>query len=228
MLIGTSDVRIWLNIPDGEKAPNDKLNALCLAIQTFVENYIQRPLEAQVFTTDPNFCYFDGTGTSYLYLPVPPISNVYEVAMDQYRQFGSGTIIGTDTVFFDPEGKLMLQNYRFYRGRRNVRVSYLGGYGAAGSYPLPYDLKQVMVEMVCASYKKGLTEIHQVAQPVARGQAGEVSLMKFLDDNSFWTNTLDSYKKLISINSSYEEGRFGERGNYGYGGAGYDDGRIYN
>lgn len=202
MLIGTSDVRTWLSIPDGEKAPNDKLNSLCSAIQSFVESYVGRPLEAQVFRTDPDNCYLDGTGRPFIYVPVYPISNIYEVAVDNDHVFGSGTVIGTNDIFFYPDGKIISEAGYFTRGRRNVRIDYLAGYGSAGSYPLPGDLKQVMVEMIVQSYKTGLTAISQIAQP-----QGNISTTKLLSDNTFWKETLDGYKKMGSIGFSYDEDR---------------------
>ena len=37
-------------------------------------------------------------------------------------------------------------------------VNYIAGYGAAAvsSYPLPYDLKQVIIEMAVQSFKEGI------------------------------------------------------------------------
>ena len=126
-LIGTGDVRTWLNIPDGEKQPNDKLSQLCTAVQSFVETYLNRKLEAQRFATHPDYCYFDGTGQPFIYVPIYPISNVYEVAVDNARDFGSGSLIGTNDIFFYPDGKIVSEQGYFTRGRRNVRIDYLAG-----------------------------------------------------------------------------------------------------
>lgn len=199
MLIGTSDVRSWLSIPDGEKAPNDKLLTLCTAIQSFVESYCNRKFEAQRFKTHPDYSYLDGTGKSWIYLPVYPIWDIYEVAVDGSREFGSGTLIGTDDIFFNSQGKVYTEAEYFTRGRRNVRFDYYAGYGA-GSYPLPYDLKQVMVEMVVDSYKSGLTAIHQVQLPT-----GETSFMKLLSNNTFWKETLARYTKIAGMDISDDD-----------------------
>jgi hypothetical protein len=198
-LIGTSDVRSWLSIPDGEKNPNEKLSTLCSAVQSFVEGYTQRKLEAQRFKTSPDYCYFDGTGKPWIYLPVYPIWDIYEVAVDNDREFNSGSLIGTDEIFFDSQGKVYTEQGSFTRGRRNVRFDYYAGYGA-GSYPLPGDLKQVMVEMVVDSYKSGLTALHQIQLPT-----GETSFMKLLSSNTFWKEVLGNYKRIGCMDFGYDD-----------------------
>ena len=198
-LIGTSDVRSWLSIPDGEKNPNEKLSTLCSAVQAFVESYTQRKLEAQRFKTHPDYCYFDGTGKQWIYVPVYPIWEIYEVAVDGSREFASGSLIGTDEIYFDSQGKVYAEGNYFARGRRNVRFDYYAGYGA-GSYPLPADLKQVMVEMVVDSYKSGLTALHQIQLPT-----GEQSFMKLLSNNSFWKEVLGNYKRIGCMDFGYDD-----------------------
>jgi hypothetical protein len=198
-LIGTSDIRSWLSIPDGEKAPNDKLLTLCSAVQAFAESYTNRKLEAQQFRTNPDYCYFDGSGRSYMYLPVYPIWSITEVALDNSGDLTYADPITISDIFFDPTGKVYTKGAYFSRGRRNIRFDYYAGYGA-GSYPLPADLKQVMVEMVVDSYKSGLTAIHQVQLPT-----GETSFMKLLSANSFWKEVLGKYKRIGCMETDYDD-----------------------
>lgn len=200
-LIGTGDVRSWLDIPTADTNPNAKLATLCDAIQKFTETYLNRKLEAQQFTTHPDYCYLDGTGQSYVYAPVYPIWSISEVAIDNDRDFDSGTIVDSDDIFFYPDGKIISEAGRFVRGRRNVRLSYYAGYGATtGSYVIPADLKQVMVEMVVNSYKTGLTAIHQINLPT-----GEAQVIKLLSNNTFWQNTLNRYKRIASLDVGYDD-----------------------
>jgi len=198
-LIGTSDVRSWLSIPDGEKNPNEKLSTLCSVVQSFVESYTQRKLEAQRFKTSPDYCYFDGTGKNWIYLPVYPIWDIYEACVDNDRLFASGSEILLADIFFDSQGKVYSEGDYFTRGRRNVRFDYYAGYGT-GSYPLPADLKQVMVEMVVDSYKSGLTALHQIQLPT-----GEQSFMKLLSNNTFWKETLARYKRIGCLDFGYDD-----------------------
>ena len=198
-LIGTSDVRSWLSIPDGEKNPNEKLSTICSVVQSFVESYTQRKLEAARFKTNPDYCYFDGTGKNWIYLPVYPIWDIYEVCVDNSRDFASGSEILLADIFFDSQGKVYCEGEYFTRGRRNVRFDYYAGYGA-GSYPLPADLKQVMVEMTVDSYKSGLTALHQIQLPT-----GEQSFMKLLSNNTFWKETLARYKRIGCLDFGYDD-----------------------
>jgi len=199
MLIGTGDVRTWLGLNDSDRTPNAKILSLCSAIQAFVESYTNRKLEAQRFTTHPDHCYLDGTGKPWIYLPIYPIWNIYEVAVDNDREFGSGTLIGMDDIIFDPQGKVMSEAGYFTRGRRNVRFDYYAGYGA-GSYPLPADIKQVMVEMIVETYKSGLTAIHQVQTP-----QGEVFFLKLLSNNTMWKECLGRYTRMGGFDYSYDD-----------------------
>lgn len=198
-LIGTSDVRSWLSIPDGEKAPNDKLLALCSAVQAFVESYTQRKLEAGRFATDPNYSYVDGTGRDWIYLPVYPIWDIYSVDVGSNKNFDTSTSIAISDIWFNSQGKVFTEGNYFSRGRENIRFDYYAGYGA-GSYPLPADLKQVMVEMVVDSYKTGLTALHQVQLP-----QGEITFMKLLSSNTFWKETLGRYKKIGCLDFGYDD-----------------------
>lgn len=203
MLIGTGDVRIWMGLPDGDKGPNAKILTLCQAIQTFVERYTQRKLEAQRFTTHPDYCYLDGTGQPWIYLPVYPIWNIYECAIDGDRDFGSGTLVATDDIFFYPDGKVISDEAGYFtRGRRNVRFDYYAGYSGTttDSYPLPADLKQTMIEMIAESYKVGLTAIHQVQMP-----QGEVAFLKLLSNNTFWKECLGRYTRIGCLDYSYDD-----------------------
>jgi len=199
-LIGTGDVRTWLGLPDSDRGPNAKILSLCSVVQQFVESYTNRKLEAQRFSTHPDYCYLDGTGRSWIYLPVYPIWYINELAIDSDRDFGSGTLVGTDDIFFYPDGKVISDEAGYFtRGRRNIRFDYYAGYGS-GSYPLPADLKQVMIEMIVESYKSGLTAIHETQTP-----QGEIYYMKLLSNNTFWKETLGRYTKIGCMNYSYDD-----------------------
>ncbi len=198
MLISTDDLRTWLGLKDGDYTANAKLLALAQAIQDFVETVTNRKLEAKRYYTDPMYCYLDGNGLPYIYLPQYPISHVNEVKIDADRVFGSGTEIGTNDIFFYPSGKVVSEGGYFNRGRRNVRIDYNAGYApiiggthnaAVSTYPIPYDLKQVMVEMVTQSFKEGITAVHTV-------QGQEFSrFVQLLSGNSMWAKTLSTYTK---------------------------------
>ena len=196
-LISTADLRTWMGIEEGDKTPNAKLLAITSAVQSFVDNYCNRTLEAKVYRTDPDNCYYDGTGRPWIYVKQYPISYIAEVAIDSDRVFGSGTTVASADFYWYPNGKVRTEDGYFTRGRRNVRFDYVAGYApvvngthnsAVSSYPIPGDLKQVMVEMCVESFKEGMTAVHAV-QGVEQPR-----LYNLLKTNTFWMMTLDKYK----------------------------------
>lgn len=203
-LVGTGDVRVWLDLPDEDKEPNAKISSLIDAIEDFTESYCHRKFEAQLYKTNYDYCYLDGTGSSVMHLPVYPVWYVNEVAVDADRDFGNGTLVATDDiVLYEQEGKIKSDAGYFLKGRRNVRVEYYAGY-AAGThwsqdgggivqYPVPVDLKQTIIEMAAQSFKDGITAIHTVATQ------DEVRFIKLLGSNSVWRRTLNKYKDAAVV-----------------------------
>ncbi len=213
-LISTSDLRLWMGTEEGDKKPNARLLAIAQAIQDFVDSYTNRELEAKRYATDPNYCYYDGTGRSYLYTRAYPISYVSEVNIDSNRQFGSGTLVASADIFWYPSGKICIGNGytfvgKFHSGRRNIRLDYTAGYApvvggtwnmAVSTYPIPSDLKQCMVEMCVQSFKEGMTAVHTV-----QSQQGESMFIQMLSKNSFWSNVLNKYKSFDAMLQDRDE-----------------------
>lgn len=215
MLIATYDIRLWMGTPEGDKDINPKLSYISQAVQDFVESYTNRQLEAKRYLTDPDYSYFDGNGKDYLYLPIYPVSYVSSVNIDANREFGSATLVASSDLFWYPrDGKLVLDSERFFRGRRTILIDYIGGYApiapvvggthnpSVSSYPIPNDLKQVMLEMCSEAISEGITAIHTV-QPGAAG--GDPRFIRMLTANSFWVNVLNKYKSFDSSLGDYDE-----------------------
>ena len=209
-LISTSDLRTWMGIEEGDVKPNSKLAAIALAVEDFVDSFTNRKLEATRYLTDPYFSYLDGNGRTFVYLPQYPVSYVSSVNVDTERTFGSGTEIAQADLFFYPSGKLVSEAGYFVRGRRNVLIDYTAGYApvvggthnaVVSSYPIPQDLKQVMIEMCVESFKEGITAVHSVDG----GQAGEPKFIQMLTRNSWWSNTLNKYKAFDQSLGGREE-----------------------
>ena len=209
-LISTADLRTFMGIEEGDKKPNAKLSSIAKAIEDFVDSFTNRKLEAQVYRTDPQFCYLDGNGKPYIYAPQYPISYIAEVAVDADRVFGSSTVIASADLFWYPSGKIVSEAGYFTHGRRNVRLDYIAGFApvvggthdsAVSTYPLPYDLKQTMIEMCVQSFKEGITAVHTVNA----GPEGEPKFIQMLTKNSFWANTLNKYKNFDVSMSGREE-----------------------
>lgn len=199
-LISTLDVRLWAGTEEGDDGPNQKFDATLRAVEDFVESYTNRSLQARTFFDDQEFCFLDGTGERWLYLPVHPVSYISSIHIDADRVFGSGTVLASADFYWYPKsGKVVSEGGNFLKGRRNIKVHYTAGYApvvnnthdsAVSTYPIPIDLKQVMVEMTVNSVKEGMTAIHTV-----QGQNVEQPLfVQMLSKNSFWKNTLDKYR----------------------------------
>lgn len=199
-LISTADLRTWLGIEDGDKKPNAKLESISKAVQDFVDSFTNRKLEAARYNSDPQFTYMDGNGEAWIIMPQYPISHVDGVWVDADRLFGTGTEISTADIFFYPYGKVCSEGGHFIKGHRNVKVDYIAGYApivggthnsAVSTYPLPYDLRQVMIEMTVETFKEGITAVHTIQSAVS-----EPKFIQMLSRNSFWLNTLTKYKAL--------------------------------
>lgn len=199
MLIGTGDVRTWLQIPEGDNDPNAKIESLIKAVQKFIDNYVGYPLEANTYTSLPEFCQLDGTGEAWIYVPVYPLSSVSNVCIDSDRDFGAGTTLDVSSdIYFYKNGKIVSEAGYFTNGRRNVRIDYVAGYApvaggtynaAVSSYPIGEDMLQVMREMVSKEYKEGATMIQS-----AENEATAQTFQQMLASNSFWRQTLNIYK----------------------------------
>ena len=197
-LISTYDIITWLGIQSSDRAVFPKLEAVSLAIQDFADSYTNRKLEAQRYLTDPYYSYLDGNSERYIYVPQYPVSYVSSVNIDNDRVFGSGTLVASADLFWYPSGKIVAEGDYFARGRRNVLIDYTAGYApvvngthdsAVSTYPIPYDLKQVLLEMTAQSVKEGITALH-----TAVSAQGDVKFIQMLTGNSFWSNVLDKYK----------------------------------
>ncbi len=148
-------------------------------------------------------------GDRYIYLPQYPVSYVSSVNIDNDREFGSATLVASADMFWYPNGKVVIEGDYFAssksfggglltRGRRNVLIDYTSGYApvvggthdsAVSSYPIPYDLRQVLLEMTAQTVKEGITALHTAVAP-----QGDVKFIQMLTANSFWSNVLTKYK----------------------------------
>jgi hypothetical protein len=207
MLVGTGEIRSWLGIEAEDKGPNTKLASLSQAIQGFIENYCGRKFEAKLYATDPEYSYIDGNGKTYIYLPQYPVWYVSDLRVDSDRAWGSGAVISTaDIVLYENEGKIVADEGDYFtRGRRNVRIEYYAGYASGThatqdgsgyiSFPVPYDLKQVIIEMVVQANKEGITGVHTLIS----GDQGDTRMMQMLSGKSMWRQTLNLYKNYSKM-----------------------------
>jgi len=202
MLVGTGAIRTWLALDEGDREPNAKIESLSQAIQGFVEGQCHRKFEGMLYKTNPQYCYFDGSGARGIYLPQYPVWYINEFNVDADRSFGSATQISTsDLVLYEGNGRVISDAGSFTRGNRNCYVEYYAGYAAGThnshdglgtiSYAVPPELTQLIVEMVTQSMKEGITAVHTVTS----GPAGteQMRFMQMLTKNSAWKRIIDNY-----------------------------------
>lgn len=96
----------------------------------WANNYTSRILAQQTFTE-----YYDGDGTSILFLNNYPISSITTVHQDSDRTFGTDTLVDSDDYFFYADNnKLLGDGILWYKGLQTIKVVYVAGY-AIGSIP---------------------------------------------------------------------------------------------
>ena len=219
---------------DGDKRINPKLLAIAQAIQAFVECSCNRNLEAQHYHNDPYYSYIDGRGKRFFYLPQHPVSYLSEVNVDPNRVWNSSTIVSPNDYFWMPTGKVEANavnfypnsdNGYFYRGKRIIKCDYIAGYApvvggtwdsTVSTYPIPADLKQVMVEMCVESIKEGITGVHTVQGNTTTPDR----FTKMLSANSFWMEVITSFKAMDAQftfdDEESEEGNAGRGWGFGH------------
>lgn len=198
-LISTYDLRLWLGVEEGDNAPNAKLASIALGVEDFADQFTNRTLLAKTYYFHQDESYYDGEGTKYLYLNQYPVSYVSDVNVDSNHDFNSATLVASADLYWYPkEGKLITEGEYFTRGRRNVLVNFIAGYApvvnnthnsSVSTYPLPLDLKQVMLEMCALSFKEGMTAVHTVQTQ------DQVRFVQMLSGDTMWNKTLLKYKK---------------------------------
>lgn len=207
-LISTGAVRTWLKLAAADTGPNDKIASLINAVEDFCDSYTNRKLEAVVYSSDLENCHYDGPGGYWLYTKQYPISSIQNIRIDSDRDFGDSTVLVSDDYYFYPSGKLISEGGYFTRGHRNVRIDYTAGFApvlggthnnAISTYPCPYDLQQVIIEMVAKSMKEGITMIHTVQSEEAP------TFQQMLTAKSFWRTTLNKYKNYAIGLEGYDE-----------------------
>lgn len=153
---------------DGDNAEHDdELARLIQAAQRFLEEECQRQFDSATVTE-----YYHGDrGRDQLRVARPPITSITNIWDDPSRVYT--TAIETTRYAIDEAGLiLLLDNFRFSAGLRNIKITYVGGYAV-----IPEDLAQAAIEMVWAAREKGLHNLIGVrSRSVADGNLQFVNL----------------------------------------------------
>ena len=113
----------------------------------FANNYTGRILASQTFTE-----YYDGDGSTILFLNNYPITSVTTVHQDSDRAFGSDTLIdATDYLTYADNRKLYGIGTRWFKDIQTIKVVYVAGY-VIGS--IPEDLVNTITMLVDFWFKE--------------------------------------------------------------------------
>jgi len=113
-------------------APSDAtlVQSLITKASYWANNYTGRILAQQTFTE-----YYDGDGTTILFLNNYPIDSITTVHQDSDRTFGTDTLVDSGDYFtYADNRKLIGDGVYWERGLQTIKVVYVAGY-AIGSIP---------------------------------------------------------------------------------------------
>ncbi|MFK7088680.1 head-tail connector protein [Chromobacterium violaceum] len=180
MLTTLSNVKAWLNLPGAE---NDALlTRLIDAASAFIESWCGRRFAVQAYTE-----HRDGTGKDMLMFGAWPVTAVASVVIDG-QPIPPAADFAASGYRFD-ELALVLQGYRFARGRRNVAISYTAGYAQ-----IPADIEQACIDLVALRFKERDRIGHQ-----SKSLAGETVTFYLGELSPAARAALAQYKKVVPI-----------------------------
>lgn len=157
---------------------------LCQAAQNEAETYCDRKLEGASRVE-----YYDGMGISSLQLKSYPIKAITSIYDDLDREFNADDLISSDDYTFTTEtGITELIGLVFADGVRNVKVTYEAGFGGTGYDPLPYDLRQALINLTVAMYLEAKSGVNVFAEQEI------VYRPSYLKKEAY--KTLDKYRRL--------------------------------
>ena len=140
-IVELADIRLFLNIPDGQTAMNDLLTSLLDSLNDVIEDY----LGVTCINTEYTEVY-DGDGTNTLFLKHYPIVSVSSLSVDD------GTVSSSDYYIYSDEGFIRLDSDVFTKDNQNVAITYKAGHGATRA-AVPEPLKLALKTWVARVYK---------------------------------------------------------------------------
>ncbi len=157
-MINVQDVKDFLGIT--VTTDDDKIMPLCQAAQEEAESYCDRKFDGASRVE-----YHDGEGISFLQLKNYPIKAITSIYDDLDREFNAEDLIAATDYTFVPEiGVVELIGLVFGNGVRNIKITYEAGYGGTGYDPVPYDLKQALIQLTAAMYLEGKAGVNVFAE----------------------------------------------------------------
>lgn len=147
-IVPLTEIKAYLRISADDTDYDELLDNMIDHVSGLVNCYCNREFFADDFTE-----YYDGCGESVLYVANPPINSTestIEVYDDLSRNYGINTQIDSTTIIVYPkEGKIALDGLSFMRGKRNIKVSYNGGYTS-----IPEEVRLTAKRMIAYLWKE--------------------------------------------------------------------------
>jgi hypothetical protein len=157
-LCSLADVKAWLSTGTQPIGSRDDALLFGLISRTsdFIESWLARPIGLANWQE-----IRDGAGGEHgdrMELAVHPVVAVLSLMIRGWGWSAPQQMVPIDpwqpgslnqAGYFVDDSAVVLQGYRFPRGRSNVRIQYTAGYN-----PIPGDIQQACIKMVATQYKE--------------------------------------------------------------------------
>lgn len=139
--------KAFLNIPSDNKEHDAELARIIASLEAFLEMKTGRKIKKETITE-----YFDGDDwRDRLLVARPPIESIVNLWDDTSRVWSVPLAASTYETLNPDAGIIrLLDGLQFSRGRRNIKLTYIGGY--EGAIP---GIEQEVIELVWAAREKG-------------------------------------------------------------------------
>lgn len=139
--------KAFRGIDPGNAEHDAELERLIPAVQSWLEQECGRGFDRATVTE-----YYDGDlWTDRLLVARPPISSITALYDDATRTFSTALDSSAYAIDNADAGVIVrLDGGTFAKGRRTIKITYVGGYAT-----MPADLEQAAIELVWAAREKG-------------------------------------------------------------------------
>ena len=145
--------------------------------------YTNRLLKSRTLTE-----YYDGDGSSVLWLNQRPVVSVTSINIDSGYTWGTDTLIdSTDYQVYLDEGKIAFTGTLLSSGYRLVKVVYVAGYST-----VPYDIERAVQDLAYYWYKQRTDKSVGVSSRSTEGRS--VSYSQEIPDQI--KGVFDRYQKM--------------------------------
>lgn len=218
-LCSMQQVKDFLQIDDSDAYITTKENLVQQSIMG-ATRAIERYCHKRKFRYKSVTEHIDGTGSSRIAVSRYPIISVTSLYDDTARSFGSSTEISSSNYVIDSEmGTIRLYNdyAQFTKGRQNVKVTYVGGYGFEVESGINDRLdfnegdSELTASLTAGTYSYRTLATHVATQMAAvEGAAGTYTVKYSLITGKF-TISIDSgtFQILPSSGSNWDRSGWG-------------------